>query len=461
MKNATALKIAAIVGIVIALMLGLRFIQTIVQDRVFYRNAAVASIGSNQTLLGPIIHSSCVEAWDVTVKTDAGYKVEEKRREFMLTALPDQLTITSSAGIDQRARGLHQVNTFNLKAQITAQWANLESLKAAQTVKDSRMSCGGPIAMVSVSDSAGIRSASLGVNGAVQVLKPGTFHPRYTRGVHAMLPDALRNQAGPFKAEFQLELLGTEKLSIVPLGGTTQIRLQSNWPHPSFGGTFLPTDRQIDAKGFDASWRISSLATTVGQSLAQGLGFCNADREDSQDKQDGCVETLKISFIDPINGYSLSDRATKYGVLFVALTFIAVGMFEFMQRLRVHPVQYFLVGSAICSFFLLLVSLSEHMGFNTAYVLAAGSCVLLLMYYASFMLGSLRRGLPFGAGVGLLYGLLFMLLQLEQTALTVGAIALFVLLAVIMTLTRKIDWYRLTAHASAGTAPVSSPAPKV
>ncbi len=461
MKNAIALKVAAIVGIVIALMLGLRFIQIIVQDRVFYRNAAIASIGSNQTLLGPIIHSSCVEAWDVSVKSDDGYKLEEKRREFMLTALPDQLTIASTAGTDQRARGLHQVNTFNLKAQITAEWANLESLKAVQTVKNSRMSCGGPIAMVSVSDSAGIRSASLGVNGSVQVLKPGTFHPRYSRGVHAMLPDMLRNQAGPLKAEFQLELLGTEKLSIVPLGGTTQIRLQSNWPHPSFGGTFLPTDRQIDAKGFDASWRISSLATTVGQSLAQGLGFCSADGEDMQDKQGACVETLKVSFIDPINGYSLSDRATKYGVLFVALTFIAVAMFEFMQRLRVHPVQYFLVGSAICSFFLLLVSLSEHMSFNTAYALAASSCVLLLMYYASFMLGSLRRGLPFGTGIGLLYGLLFMLLQLEQTALTVGAIALFVLLAIIMTLTRKIDWYGLTASAPAKAAPSPSPSPSI
>jgi inner membrane protein len=450
-KNSVLTKILILVCAVMALIYGLSLIQGVVRDRQMHRTAAIASIGSNQTLTGPLIHSACVEAWDVAIKTDEGNKVQEKRREFILTALPETLTIKSSIATDQRARGLHQVNTFTLKALISAQWAGLNSLKASQTVKDSRLSCGSPIVMLSVSDSTGIRSATLGLNGQTQMLKPGTFHPRYSRGVHAMLPDALRHQTSPLNADIEFELLGTEKLSIVPLGGTTQIRVQSNWPHPSFGGTFLPSERTVNAQGFDALWRISSLATTVGESLAQGRGFCALDLEGSGAKHNDCLETLGISFIDPINSYSLSDRATKYGVLFVALTFLAVGLFEFMQRLRVHPVQYFLVGSAICSFFLLLVSLSEHLGFNMAYLAAASACVMLLMYYASYMLGSIWRGLPFGAGIGLLYALLFMLLQLEQTALAVGAVAMFMVLASIMALTRRVNWYGL-ASASPATA---------
>jgi inner membrane protein len=455
-KNSVLTKIVILVCVVIALIYGLSLIQGVVRDRQIHRSTAIASIGSNQTLTGPVIHSACVEAWDVAVKTDEGTKVQEERREFILTALPETLTIKSSAATDQRARGLHQVNTFTLKALISAQWTGLGSLKAAQTIKDSRLSCGSPIVMLSVSDSTGIRSATLGLNGQTQILKPGTFHPRYSRGVHAMLPDALRHQTSPLSADIELELLGTEKLSIVPLGGTTQIRVQSNWPHPSFGGTFLPSERTVNAQGFDALWRISSLATTVGESLAKGRGVCALDLESNGAKHNDCLETLGISFIDPINSYSLSDRATKYGVLFVALTFVAVGLFEFMQRLRVHPVQYFLVGSAICSFFLLLVSLSDHLGFNMAYLVAASACVLLLMYYASYMLGSIWRGLPFGAGIGLLYALLFMLLQLEQTALAVGAVAMFMVLASIMALTRKVNWYGL-ASASQATAA----APKV
>jgi inner membrane protein len=447
-KSPVLFKVAAVIFIVTILMVGLGLIQGVVSDRQNYRNIAIASIGSSQVITGPLIHSACVETWDVSEKTDEGNRVKEKRREFFLTALPDTLSVKSTAGVNQRARSLHQVNTVNLKAQITAQWNSLESLKTAQTVKDSRLSCGSPIVMLSVSDSSGIRNVTLGLNGITQILKPGTFHPRYSRGVHTMLPEATRYQTGPLVADIQLELMATEKLSFVPLGGTNQIQIQSNWPHPSFGGTFLPTDSNRSKDGFEALWRISSLATTVGDSIAQSRGACALEGDAANEKQSGCLETLRISFVDPINNYSLSDRATKYGILFIALTFVAVGMFEFMQRLRVHPVQYFLVGSAICSFFLLLVSLSEHIGFNMAYLSASSACVVLLTYYACYMLGSVWRGLPLGLGIGLLYGVLFMLLQLEQTALPVGAVGLFVVLALIMTLTRKVNWYGLTASAT-------------
>jgi inner membrane protein len=446
-KNSVVTKTLAIVCVLGALILGLGLIQNLVKDRFAMRNSAIASIGSSQILTGPIIHSACLETWDVATKTAEGVSVVEERREFVLTALPESLLITSDAKIDQRARSLHQVNTFTLNAKISAKWIHFETLQAKRTVKDSRMNCGAPVVMVSVSDSSGIRSASLVVSGVAQTLKPGTFHPRYSRGVHAVLPDALRSQKEPLTAEIALELLGTEKLSIVPVGGTTEITMKGNWPHPSFGGTFLPAERTVSAQGFDGKWRISALATTVGDSLSKGHGLCApSDNFGRTSGHDSCVETLSVSFVDPINFYSLSDRATKYGLLFVVLTFVAVGLFEFMQRLRVHPVQYFLVGSAICIFFLLLVSLSEQIGFTMAYAAAASACVTLLMYYASYMLGSIWRGLPFGAMTGLLYGLLYMLLQLEQTALAVGAVALFVVLAAVMVLTRKIDWYGLSSH---------------
>ncbi len=453
MKNPVFAKILAIVCVLVALVFGLSLIQNLVKDRFALRNAAIASIGSSQILTGPFIHSACVETWDVATKTPEGVSVQERRREFILTALPETLSLKSGAHIDQRGRSLHQVNTFNLKANISAKWTNLDSLQAVRSVKDSRMNCGAPVMMVSVSDSSGIRSASLVISGAAQALKPGTFHPHYSRGVHALLAEPLRGHKEPITAEIALELLGTEKLSIVPLGGTTEVAIKGNWPHPSFGGTFLPSERTVGAKGFEGTWRISSLATTVGDSLSKGHPLCTfSDATTKASGRESCVETLSVSFVDPINFYSLSDRATKYGLLFVVLTFVAVGLFEFMQRLRVHPVQYFLVGSAICSFFLLLVSLSEQIGFNMAYAAAASACVLLLMYYASYMLGSVWRGLPFGLMTGLLYGLLYMLLQLEQTALAVGAVALFIVLATIMALTRKVNWYALAGSAADKTA---------
>ena len=256
-------------------------------------------------------------------------------------------------------------------------------------------------------------------------------------------------------ATLGLELVGTERLAMVPLGGNTEVQMGSSWPHPSFAGRFLPSEREVKADGFNARWRLSALATTAQQDIANGKKVWDAastagsDHFPSPATERDCADSFSVAFIDPVNPYSLSDRATKYGVLFIALTFVAVGLFELMKKLRVHPVQYLLVGSALCSFFLLLVSLSEHLPFGVSYAIAATACVLLLAYYASHMLGSLARGVPLGAGIALLYGLLYVLLQLEQTALVVGAIALFLVLAAVMVLTRNVNWYGL-APARAG-----------
>jgi inner membrane protein len=218
---------------------------------------------------------------------------------------------------------------------------------------------------------------------------------------------------------------------------------------------------------------LSSLATTAQADIAEGKPVCvggdsgsvYASTRDSDysaaaaPAQGPCADSFSVAFVEPVNPYSLSDRAIKYGVLFIALTFVAVGLFEVMKKLRVHPVQYLLVGSALCSFFLLLVSLSEHLPFGASYAVAASACVLLLGYYASHILGGLARGIPLAGGIGVLYGLLYVLLQLEQTALVVGAVALFLVLGAVMVLTREVNWYGL---APGGTTPprATPPAPR-
>lgn len=456
MKNIWFGKLAALAAIVLVLVIGLGMIEAVVRDRQHYRHLTEQSVADSlagaQTLIGPVIHSACVESWDVETGKGDERRMVEQRREFRLTAMPETLRLNTDAAMQERARGVHKVNAFSLQTRIQAQWGPLTALQPQASIQGSRMQCGAPILMLAVADARGIRTAQLELNGQDLHLKPGTFHPTYARGLHASLPESVRGQAEGLQATLNLELVGTQQVSIVPLGGRTEVQMQSPWPHPSFSGRFLPTERTVRADGFEAQWRLSSLATTAAQDIAESKPVCtgpvgeDALRYASAAPRDaGCVDSFSVAFIDPVNPYSLSDRATKYGVLFIALTFVAVGLFELMQRLRVHPVQYLLVGSALCSFFLLLVSLSEHLPFGAAYGIAATACVLLLGYYATHMLGSLRRGLPFGAGIGLLYGMLYVLLQLEQTALAVGAVALFAALATVMVLTRRVNWYGLTA----------------
>ncbi len=456
MKNIWFGKLAALAAIVLVLVIGLGMIEAVVRDRQQYRSLTEQSVADSlagaQTLIGPVIHSACVESWDVETGKGDERRMVEQRREFRLTAMPETLRLNTDAAMQERARGVHKVNAFSLQTRIQAQWGPLTALQPQATIQGSRMQCGAPILMLAVADARGIRTAQLELNGQELRLKPGTFHPTYARGLHASLPESVLGMAEGLQATLNLELVGTQQVSIVPLGGRTEVQMQSPWPHPSFSGRFLPTERSVRANGFEAQWRLSSLATTAAQDIAESKPVCagpvgeDALRYAAATPRDaGCVDSFSVAFIDPVNPYSLSDRATKYGVLFIALTFVAVGLFELMQRLRVHPVQYLLVGSALCSFFLLLVSLSEHLPFGAAYGIAATACVLLLGYYATHMLGSLRRGLPFGAGIALLYGMLYVLLQLEQTALAMGSVALFAVLATVMVLTRHINWYGLTA----------------
>jgi inner membrane protein len=455
-------KIFSIMLVLLLLVAALVQISGIVQDRQHYREVTVQgvaqSLAGSQALMGPLIHVSCTEEWDLTVDK----QVKTERREFRLSAAPSTLAVHGTSELEPRARGLHATQAFALKARLTAQWAELTSLKPTRQHTGSRLSCGQPVLMVAVSDARGIRHASLQLNGQNFSLKPGTFHSHYPRGVHASFAP-IADWDAPVSADVQLELVGTGRLSVVPMGGATEVRLTSNWPHPSFEGRFLPADREVGPQGFSASWRVSSLASTAQQDTALGKPVCaapfltDAPAADAPPASRGCTDAFGVRFIDPSDTYALSDRATKYGLLFIGLTFVAVGLFEFMKSLRVHPIQYFLVGAAMAMFFLLLVSLSEHMAFGLAYGVAATACVLLLTYYASHMLGHWTRGGPFGLGIAVLYGLLFALLQLEQTALMVGALALFMVLALVMVLTRQVDWYARLRQ-TPGDAPPAQPA---
>ncbi len=447
MKNPLFIKLLALAGVGICLAVFLSMIQRIISERQSYRQEALSSVSDSlagaQTLLGPVLHMACVESWP---ERAADRSITQEKREFMVSSTPQTLNVQAQVSVEQRSRSIYQAQVLNTKAALKATFAPSDLLLPKNTVAGSRMQCDNPILMLALDDPRGIRHASAKFNGQDFQLKAGTFHPTYKRGMHASLPPAsLAAKQDNWSAELLVEFVGTQQLGIVPLGETTTIRMSSNWPHPSFTGRFAPSERNISpGQGFTAEWRLNAVATNAGEQVSSAMPLCNMHPEPGKE----CAEIVQVAFVEPVNAYSLSDRASKYGLLFVVLTFVALGMFEVMKKLRVHPVQYLLAGSAICTFFLLLVSLSEHIGFARAYAAGALATVLLLTYYASHMLGGKWRGLPFGAGIALLYAFMYVLLQLEQTALVMGSALLFVVLALVMIATRKINWYEQFASSS-------------
>lgn len=458
--NSLVLKVLAIVAITAVLMLALGRIGGLVEERQMRsreaQDSVEQSLAGRQSLLGPALLSACVEEWDTPVGEGKDRKTVTERREFLLAATPRQLAVQAGATMEPRYRGLFKVNTYAGKATLKAQWPSLAALRPQREHAGSRLNCAAPVLMVAVSDARGIRQALVSIAGDTLPVRSGTQHPSHPRGFHAVLPESLRGSEGPLAVEVMLELVGTAELAIVPIADDTRVQLHANWPHPSFGGRFLPTTREVRDDSFSASWNVSSLATTAPSDFLQRMALCTPPGGDAdgyarqgpatapaQSAPAGCIESFSVGFIDPVNPYSLSDRAIKYGLLFIALTFVAVGMAEVMRRVRVHPVQYLLVGCALSIFFLLLLSLSEHLRFDLSYAIAATACVALLGVYARHLLGGVRAGAVFAGGVATLYGALYALLQMEQTALVIGSVLLFAVLAGVMLMTRRVDWYGL------------------
>jgi inner membrane protein len=276
------------------------------------------------------------------------------------------------------------------------------------------------------------------------------FGSREGGGVHVRMPAPAAGAPLKLDTQLELKLAGTESLALVPLARSNVFRLDSAWPHPRFGGDFLPRQPSVTGQGFSAQWEVSSLASSAQAQFLGGRTLPALDQasgrrgEEASFATDG-IDAVAIALVDPVNVYSQADRASKYGLLFVVLTFVGFFMFELIKQLPIHPVQYGLVGLALAIFFLLLVSLSEHIPFAWAYLTASAACIGLLGFYLSAVLRSVGRGLGFAAMLATLYAALYGLLVSEDNALVLGSGLLFVILAAIMVITRKVDWYRAGA----------------
>ena len=462
-------KVGAIALVGVMLVVVLLRIEGLVQERKGRGEEAVRGVehshAAAQAVLGPLLERACTEEWDVATGTGKDRVITTSKREFTLQQVPGRLAVDSRTKADPLWRGLFKVNAWVGHFTVAADFATLVPLQPRLGHPDGRLQCAPPVLLVALSDVRGVRSATVSIDGQALAVEPGTLSAAYASGLHSTFASARVDgdaAAQPLSVRIELDLIGTSQLAWVPAADSLRWTLNSDWPHPSFGGQFSPEQRDVRADGFSATWNLSALATTAPADVAKGLALCTpasltSDAVDAGDdasaKSDKCLDLMAVGFIDPVNPYVLSDRAVKYDLLFIVLTFIAVGLIEVLSGRRVHPVQYLLVGLALSLFFLLLLSLSEHLPFVQAYAAAASACAVLLGVYAASMLGRKLAGLLFGLGIALLYGLLYALLQMEQNALVIGSVMLFAALATVMLLTRRIDWYALFARLRSNAAP--------
>jgi len=442
MRANVALK-ALIVGVVAgAFIVPLVMIWSVVRDRSRYRDTVVAEVArstaQSQTLVGPLVVVRYRELLPAAGRGEA-----EQVREGIDILLPDSLRIRSSAGVEMRQRGIYRVPVFRAATRFTAAFTLPPrfGLDKRSLVEEPRAEV-----VFGVSDPRGIRGIpEVKLDGTILEPHPGAGLGWLSHGFSAALPPAVGRRV---ELDGTLELLGTDRLLFLPVGAATDVEVSSDWPHPSFVGAFLPDERSVSARGFRAHWKLSRFATGVDDAMARVRDNMNRGVPMPTDAVGGTSAfpntDLGVRFVQPVDVYVQSERAVKYGFLFVFLTFVTFFLFEVLRRMAVHPIQYALCGAAVALFFLLLVSLSEHLPFAASYLIAGGACVGLATFYVGHVLRSVARGAVFCGLLGTLYAFLYVILQSEDYALLLGALLLFVALTVVIIITRRVDWYRLS-----------------
>ena len=440
-----AMRGVVVVGLSIVILVALLSIRGVVHDRQLYRQQAVANIAAShagaQRLAGPVLVVPYEET-ELVRSTDADgrERVGERRRSGRWTYFPETLALTGTVLPATRRLGLHEVPVYELQARVDAHFAAAIPAAAPDVTRD----IGRPWLAYGIADVRGLAGVpQLQVGGNEVPLEQG-MGAREGGGIHARLAPPAPGATYKFDTRLDLTLSGTESLAIAPLGGRNRIALASSWPHPRFDGAFLPRTRRVDAGGFEAAWEVTSLASNA---QAQFLAHADVPTEHPR-AIGGPVESIGISLVDPVNPYTQADRATKYGMLFVLLTFGGFFLFETVKRLPIHPIQYLLVGLALAIFFLMLLALSEHIAFGWAYLVASAACIALIAFYLGHVLRSRLRGLGVAAALAALYAALYGLLVSEDNALVLGAGLLFVVLAAAMIATRNVDWYALARERS-------------
>ncbi len=430
------LRLAVVGGLILLLLIPLAMIRGTIAERERYRDQAQSRVAQSrageQSLVGPVRVLPWTQHREVEVTDPRGMRKTELQLEHGYELqMPRRLKVDGQVRPDERRVGQFRVPVYSWQAKVQAEFDDLPYRAEAGRVY------GQPYLAIGIADVRGlVGTPNLRVDGQALQLEPGSLAlERAYKGLHANL-GALDNEyegalAGGRKVELEFVLDGTRSLAVVPVGDDTRVALDSSWPHPQFGGSFLPYERQVDGSGFKAEWAVSSLASAAQSQLRAAL------------KGGSAVERLQVSLVDPVDVYTQANRATKYGLLFVVLTFVGFALFELIKQLRIHPLQYLLVGLALALFFLLLLSLSEHIAFWQAYVVSALACIGLQGFYLAGVLHSRRRAAGFATMLTALYGVLYGLLVSEDNALLMGSLLLFGILAAIMWVTRKVDWYEI------------------
>ncbi|EGU32990.1 hypothetical protein VIBRN418_10923 [Vibrio sp. N418] len=424
-KNHIVTKFAFVLFLFILLQIPVSMVSNLISERADrqhdVRQEIARSSSGEQRIIGPFIHVNYTE-----MDTHEGKAYLSEREAFLL---PETFDMNANLDSFAKYRGIYQARLFKANTQLKGQF-DLRPLRNLHNGNVKSISL-----VVGIRDSRGLLKLNEMTIGDQPIsVIPGTDVAQFTQGFHTPLNFDQLDITQPLAFDLNFLLQGMGQLQVTPIGKTTTVELSSEWPHPSFTGDYLPISSDISDVGFTAQWASNNFSSNITQLFQR----CMADSA-------ACYELerrqMGVDLIDPVDHYLKSHRAINYSLLVITLVFASFFLLELFQARMMHPIQYGFVGLALALFYLLLISLSEHIGFNWAYLISSLASTGVLSLYVSGMLKNNKQGMVFGASLLLLYGLLFGLLLAESYALLMGTLLCFAILSLVMVLTRNVDWY--------------------
>ena len=422
--NSYSVKMIIVTALALFLLIPTIWIQKIINERIQLRDHVEYELtnqwGANQTISGPVLNIpvTCLQP----KKDETGYIEYKTVAHF----LPEELQYNTTIDPEIRYRGIYKMPVYkshiSIKGFFTRPDFKLLETEPTQIFWDEAYFTMG------ITDLRGINDSVKQQFGSMQTkVEPGVQDNNlFSSGITIKADTMELNRNIPF--EIELSLNGSETLMVEALGKTTNAAMQSNWSDPSFAGSFLPSKRKVTKDGFSAQWTVTHLNRNFPQ---QWMG----NKFNTKDSK------LGVALIIPVDHYQKSTRSVKYAILFIALNFIVFLFIEIRNKKRIHPFQYSLVAFALLLFYTLLTSISEQIGFNAAFAISALAITALISWYARSIMQSTKPVLWITLLQLGLYLFLFTILQLQDYALLMGSIGLFVILGIIMKASQKIKWY--------------------
>jgi inner membrane protein len=437
-RGSQVLRLLSVGFLALLLQIPIGMIGRLVSERQERRQGAVAEVsskwGRSQAVTGPALVVPYTHRW---TETAAGGQQITRTETRNAVFLPDQLTARGSLDSEIRNRGIFSIPVYRLDLTVEGEFARpsfseLGVEPAAVAWERAHLALG-------ISDARAIQEqTAVSWNDKRVSFLPGTgaFTDGGT-GIHAVVGAAEGMER--FRFSFPLSLNGSVGVSLTPFGQNTLVELQSDSGNPSFQGSWLPVERSVSEAAFRAKWSIPFLGRSYPQAWRADVAMLEAING----------SRFGVELVNPVDHYRMAERSVKYAGLFILLTFATVWLIEVLAGVRVHPIQYLMLGGALCLFYLLELSLSEHLGFPSAYAIASVSVIGMVGAYSLVVLHRIGHALVVGAGVALLFGYLYILLMNEDYALLIGSVGLFVILAAIMYATRRVDWYAVGVRSPA------------